>query len=91
MLVARRYVIAGRVTGVGFRYFVYDAAEREGVTGWARNLYDRRVEVLAEGDAEALMRFELAIRRGPPGARIDEVETEVLPPTGRFPGFSIRG
>jgi acylphosphatase len=91
MLVARRYVIAGRVTGVGFRYFVYETAEREGVGGWARNLYDRRVEVLAEGDADALMRFELALRRGPPGARVDDVETEVLAPPGRFPGFSIRG
>ena len=91
MLVARKYVISGRVTGVGFRYFVYDVAQRECVTGWARNLPDLRVEALAEGDEEAVMRFELAIRRGPPGARVDEVETEVLAPTGRFPGFSIRG
>ena len=44
MRVARRYLISGRVQGVGFRYFAKDVADREGVTGWVRNLPDGRVE-----------------------------------------------
>ena len=91
MIVARRFVISGRVQGVGYRYFAYDAAEREGVTGLVRNLVDRRVEVVAEGDEEAMFRFELALRMGPGHARVDEVETEILAPGGRFVGFAIRG
>ena len=64
MRVARRYVITGRVQGVGFRYFTQDAALREGVTGWVRNLPDGRVEALVEGDAEAVTRVERAVRSG---------------------------
>ena len=65
MLIARHYVIAGRVQGVGFRFFVEDAAAREGVHGWVRNLPDGRVEARIEGDAEAVERVEAALRRGP--------------------------
>ena len=64
MRVARRFVITGRVQGVGFRYFTQDAALREGVTGWVRNLPDGGVEALAEGEAEAVTRLERAVDRG---------------------------
>ena len=67
MRVARRYVVSGRVQGVGFRYFTQDAALREGVTGWVRNLPDGRVEALVEGE-EAVTRLERALRSGPRGA-----------------------
>ncbi|MBE3134652.1 MAG: acylphosphatase [Acidobacteria bacterium] len=90
MIVARHYVVSGRVQRVGFRYFVYEAGCRESVSGWVRNLPDGRVEVRAEGDAEAINRFDLALRRGPAGARVDDVETDIEPPTGRFFGFSVR-
>ncbi|HTK29629.1 MAG TPA: acylphosphatase [Vicinamibacterales bacterium] len=90
MLVRRQYVIGGRVQGVGFRYFTADAAEREGLHGWVRNLPDGRVEVVAEGDAEAVDRFERLIRRGPRGARVDAVEVDHVPPSGGAGGFSIR-
>lgn len=89
MLVARRYVIRGRVQGVGFRFFVEDAARREGVRGFVRNLPDGRVEVVAEGDAEAMSRVEMAIRRGPRQARVDDVEADVIELSSRFAGFSI--
>lgn len=89
MLVARRYVIRGRVQGVGFRFFVEDAARREGVRGFVRNLPDGRVEVVAEGDAEAMSRVEMAIRRGPLQARVDDVEADVIELSSRFAGFSI--
>ena len=47
---ARRYLISGRVQGVGFRFFAESAAMREGLHGWVRNLPDGRVEIAAEGE-----------------------------------------
>jgi acylphosphatase len=73
MRVARRFVISGRVQGVGFRYFARDAALREGVTGWVRNLPNGTVEARIEGEREAVTRVERALRVGPRGARVDEV------------------
>jgi acylphosphatase len=89
MLVARRFLVSGRVQGVGFRYFIYDHARREGVAGSVRNLPDGRVDVVVEGDAEAVDRVERAIRRGPPGARVEHVETEFREPTRRGGAFTI--
>ena len=90
MRIARRYVITGLVQGVGFRFFAEDAARREGVTGFVRNLDSGQVEAVAEGDAEAVARFERAIRQGPPVARVEDMEIETLAPTGRVLGFQIR-
>jgi acylphosphatase len=89
MRVARRFLVSGRVTGVGFRYFTQDAARREGITGVVRNLPDGRVETVAEGDAESMARFEIAVRRGPARARVEHVEVDALPIEGRYLGFSI--
>jgi acylphosphatase len=90
MMVARKFTIAGRVQRVGFRWFTIEAASREGVTGWVQNLPDGRVEVLVEGDSDAVERFERAVRMGPASARVEAVETDILAPTGRFHGFSAR-
>ncbi len=87
---ARRYLIGGRVQGVGFRFFAEAAAAREGLHGWVRNLADGRVEVDVEGDVESLVRFEAAIRQGPRGARVEAVEVDHTTPSGRDTGFSIR-
>lgn len=89
MLRARRYVVSGRVQGVGFRFFVRDAALREGLTGWVRNQPDRTVELVAQGDAEALQRFEMALRGGPSGARIDDVSVESEPVTASLTTFFV--
>ena len=89
MVVARRFVISGRVQGVGFRYFTYEQGRREGVSGVVRNLPDGRVEVEVEGDSESVERVERAIRRGPPGARVRDVVTHVLEPSGRASEFRI--
>jgi acylphosphatase len=89
MLVGRRFVVAGRVQGVGFRYFAHAAAAREGITGNVRNLDDGRVEVMAEGEADAVARFERSLRQGPIGARVDDVLVDLRPATGRFPDFRI--
>jgi acylphosphatase len=89
MRVARRYVVSGRVQGVGFRYFTQDIASREGLSGSVRNLPDGSVEVLAEGDEQSLARLEAALWRGPSPARVDHVEVESIVPTGRHTGFIV--
>jgi acylphosphatase len=90
MRVARRLLISGRVQGVGFRYFVEARAAAEGAHGWVRNLADGRVEVMIEGDEESVDRVEAAARRGPGGAEVSDVIVEMMAPTGRATGFSIR-
>ena len=90
MRVARRYVIAGRVQGVGFRWFAHDAARRAGVHGWVRNLADGSVEVMAEGETTAVDRLEAAVRRGPSSAHVERVDIEEHAPAGRVTGFEIR-
>jgi acylphosphatase len=74
MRVARRFVVSGRVQGVGFRWFVQDAAMLEGAVGWVRNLPDGQVEALIQAEAEAVARIERRIRRGPPAARVERVD-----------------
>ncbi|MGH9141909.1 MAG: acylphosphatase [Vicinamibacterales bacterium] len=90
MRVARRYLVTGRVQGVGFRYFAQETASRGGVHGWVRNLPDGRVEASAEGDADAMDRFELALRHGPPGARVERLEIEHIVPDARETGFVVK-
>jgi acylphosphatase len=90
MIVARRYVIAGRVQGVGFRYFAEAAAARAGVHGWVRNLPDGSVEAFVEGEQSAVDAVESSLRRGPASARIDSVHVAEETPTHRATGFFIR-
>lgn len=90
MIVARRFLIGGRVQGVGFRMFTEARAAAEGVHGFVRNLPDGRVEACVEGDQESVDRIELALRRGPAGARVETFEVDVLPPSGRATGFTTR-
>ena len=89
MRIARKFHVRGRVQGVGFRYFVESAAMREGLHGWVRNLPDGSVEAQAEGDVDAVERFERALRHGPPAARVDEVRVDSMDPTGRDTGFAV--
>jgi len=69
-----RYLVSGRVQGVGYRYFIARQAAGLGVAGWVRNLPDGRVEALAQGDEPALAAFEGRLWEGPPSARVTAVE-----------------
>lgn len=92
MLATRRFLVSGRVQGVGFRFFVHEAALLEHVSGWVKNRPDGRVEALAQGPHDALQRFEEQLRLGPPSARVDAVEvTEVIDAAREGPvnGFRI--
>ncbi len=90
MIIARRFIVTGRVQGVGYRYYVQDHAAVEGVHGFVRNLPDGSVEAVIEGDDESVLRVERALRRGPASARVEHVEVEELAPSGRATGFSVR-
>jgi acylphosphatase len=84
---AVRWLLAGRVQGVGFRYFAREAARELGVTGRVRNLSGGEVEVEAAGDARALDRLRERLREGPPGARVahlSEQELSAVPAWDRF-------
>lgn len=82
--------IGGRVQGVAFRFFAQHVADMLGVTGWVRNLYDGRVEVMAEGEKEALEQFLTELKKGPRLARVEEVEINWEDYQGEFLDFSIK-
>ena len=90
MRTARRFIVSGRVQGVGFRYFAQDAARREGLDGYVMNRDDGTVEALAEGEAESVERFERALRQGPSRSRIERVMVDDTEPTMANQGFLIR-
>ena len=75
---AFRYVVAGRVQGVGYRYFVLRQADALGVSGYARNRSDGSVEVVAEGSDTALADFEARLREGPTFAEVTGVTREAI-------------
>ncbi|MBZ5577337.1 MAG: acylphosphatase [Acidobacteriia bacterium] len=77
---ARRWLVRGRVQGVGFRYFAQRAAVELGLTGYVRNLDDGRVEVYAVGPEDKLSEFAGRLHRGPRCAEVhgvDEQESEL--------------
>ena len=86
----RRQIVAlakGRVQGVGYRAFCAHEATLHGIDGYAKNLPDGRVEVLAEGDESQLRRFIDRLREGPALARVDEVTFRWEDATGAYAGF----
>lgn len=81
--------LSGRVQGVGFRFFTLRAAQDLGLTGWVRNLWDGRVEVVAEGELQALNSFLGELRKGPISAGVDDVEVEFSEAQGEFSSFKV--
>jgi acylphosphatase len=86
---ANRYIVAGRVQGVGYRYFVLQQAEALGVTGFTRNLADGSVEVVAEGTEDLLDKLGERLREGPAFSSVTGLECEPVAPRGDS-GFQIR-
>lgn len=77
--IVRRYIISGRVQGVGFRWFVEWEARSLGIAGWVRNNSDGNVEVLASGSEEQLAKLKSKLQQGPRAARVDEVSESDAP------------
>ena len=82
--------MTGRVQGVGFRWFVQEAAERLGLVGFVRNMEDGRVEVFAEGEADTLAALQEKLRQGPGLSRVEAVKASEAIPSGRYTGFHIQ-
>lgn len=74
MAASYRFVVSGRVQGVGFRYAAASQARRLGLAGWVANRGDGSVEGLASGDEAALARLREWLQQGPPAARVERVE-----------------
>ncbi len=82
--------VRGDVQGVGFRWFVEREAARLRLVGWVSNQADGSVEVVAEGDEQALGGLLLQLWDGPPGSAVSDVDVRHEPARGNLVGFSIR-
>lgn len=85
-----RCLVRGDVQGVGFRWSAQERCLDLGLTGYVQNLDDGRVEIVAEGTANALEAFKTFCSRGPDGARVSDIEVQAERATGEFEGFEIR-
>ena len=90
-ILARCFVVRGRVQGVGFRWFVEREAHILQIAGWVRNNHDGSVEVLAMGTREQLAGLHSRLREGPRAARIDDVEVSEAEPVAGLSSFQVRG
>jgi acylphosphatase len=90
-ITARRFVVRGRVQGVGFRWFVEREAHILGIAGWVRNNADATVEVLAMGTREQLAGLRARLQQGPRAARVDEVRESEAKPVAGLTIFRIEG
>jgi acylphosphatase len=88
---ARRFLVTGRVQGVGFRWFVEREAHILGMAGWVRNNADGRVEVFAQGSPEQLSALRARLHQGPRAARVDNVEEFEAKPKDGASTFRIEG
>jgi acylphosphatase len=82
--------VDGSVQGVGFRMYVLQQAEALGLTGWVRNTFDGKVEVLAEGAYSQLEKLLEKLRLGPRSAFVTEVQKEWQSATGEYSNFTVR-
>ena len=81
--------VRGRVQGVYFRASAQREARRLGLTGWVKNRADGAVEILAEGDEEAIKELTGWAHRGPGASRVDAVDVRWRSFTGDYPDFRI--
>ena len=88
---ARRFVVRGRVQGVGFRWFVEREAHILQIAGWVRNNPDGSVEVLAIGSREKLSALRNRLEEGPRAARVDVVTESEAEPVAGLESFQVRG
>ena len=88
---ARRFVVRGRVQGVGFRWFVEREAHMLGIAGWVRNNHDGGVEILAQGTRDQLAGLHSRLREGPRAARVDAVDVSDAQPTAGLGSFRVEG
>lgn len=90
-VIAKRYIVRGRVQGVGFRWFVDNEARKLGLAGWVRNNLDGSVECLAIGTEQQLQALRARLQEGPRASRVDEVKELPAEPVPGLDTFRIEG
>ncbi|MDG6244990.1 MAG: acylphosphatase [Methanolobus sp.] len=83
-------LVKGRVQGVYFRKFSVENARKLDLAGFAQNMPDGRVLVFAEGGRSSILKLIALLHKGPPMARVDDLEVAWSPFTGKYQDFSIR-
>lgn len=91
MKVAKKYLISGRVQGVGFRFFAERVANQLGIRGYVKNRWDGRVEVYAVGDANSLEELKRHLAEGPRSARVTGIEETDEAVRKEYSTFRIEG
>jgi acylphosphatase len=87
----RKFVVRGRVLGVGFRWFVEREAKTLALSGWVRNNSDGSVEVLASGTRDQLSALRSRLQQGPRASRVDNIEEAEAKPVTGLNTFRIEG
>jgi acylphosphatase len=82
--------VYGQVQGVGYRFYARQMARFLNLQGYVRNLPDRSVEVVAEGEKHALDQFLTRLKQGPSAATVERVDVKWLPSRHTFLGFEVR-
>ena len=82
-------MVRGAVQGVGFRYFVLNAARAAGLVGFVKNLRDGSVEIVAEGPRKELERFARDVSEGPRRGLVRDVQLRWIESTGEFQSFEV--
>ena len=90
-IAARRFLVRGRVQGVGFRWFVEREAHILSIAGWVRNNSDGAVEVLAQGTRDQLSALRSRLQEGPRAARVDQVDESEAKASDSLTTFRIEG
>lgn len=89
-ITAARIRVEGRVQGVGFRYFVFKNARRNGLTGWVRNLKDGSVEAYFEGMPQAIEIVVELCKKGPAGSSVKNYELSWSEPDYSWDNFDFK-
>ena len=89
--IAKKFLITGRVQGVGYRYFAERWASHFGICGYVKNLWDGNVEVYAIGEAIALEELKRQLAEGPRSARVAAIDESDEPVDTRYSRFIIEG
>ncbi|MBI1940061.1 MAG: acylphosphatase [Acidobacteria bacterium] len=89
MKIAKKYLVSGRVQGVGYRFFAERVANQLGIHGYVKNLWDGNVEVYAIGDAASLEELKQHLAEGPRGARVSGVEESEEPVQRQYNRFVV--
>ncbi|MGM0608032.1 MAG: acylphosphatase [Candidatus Muiribacteriota bacterium] len=82
-------IVKGRVQGVGYRYFTLNKAKELGLSGFVRNLPDKTVEVVAEGESHLLKLLVESLKRGPFSAKVEKLDLKYYNYSGKYNEFKI--